>query len=326
MKFSQPKVSVIMTVFNAQKYLTRSIESILSQTYKDFELIIVDDGSGDKSLDIAKSYALKDERIKILSRANMGVADSFNDALQVSKGEYITRCDSDDLLPQGAFSWQIDFLNSHDSFHAVCGQFAVIGSRGGYMQELDFKNTSEDITDELKSGLTRTHYNTFMVRRGCFSKVGGFRGYFRNLTEDVDMQLRLSEHFNIWYEARLAYYYRIHGQSVTHNSPDDLRDFFYKRAIEFQKQRLRRGNDDLDLGCAPPVIERSLLKSDIASSHFCGLLTGGAWREHKNDNRFKAVQIGLRVCWHQPFKLASWKNLVALAIKPSLKKMERSPA
>ena len=93
-----PEVSVIVPVYNMEEYLPRCIESILAQTYRDFELILVDDGSSDNSGNMCDEYALKDNRIKSVHKENDGVSSARNCGLQVAEGKYILFIDSDDFV------------------------------------------------------------------------------------------------------------------------------------------------------------------------------------------------------------------------------------
>lgn len=97
------KLSVIMPCYNSARYLDKCLDSVLAQTMPDFELIAVDDGSGDDTLRIAREYAVRDPRVKVLHQANSGVSAARNLALDQAQGEWITFVDSDDLLPQDAF-------------------------------------------------------------------------------------------------------------------------------------------------------------------------------------------------------------------------------
>ncbi|OEZ33321.1 hypothetical protein AS144_05120 [Francisella endosymbiont of Amblyomma maculatum] len=91
------KISVIMSVYNAEKYIAQAIESILQQSFKDFEFIIVNDGSTDNSLAIIKKYEEINSRIRIISRENRGIIYSLNEAIFLANGEYIARMDADDI-------------------------------------------------------------------------------------------------------------------------------------------------------------------------------------------------------------------------------------
>lgn len=97
-KYIEPKVSIVVTVYNAEKYICRCIDSILNQTYKNFEVILVDDGSSDNSLEILKGYALKDIRLKVISQKNSGPSSARNKGILAARGEYLTFIDIDDYI------------------------------------------------------------------------------------------------------------------------------------------------------------------------------------------------------------------------------------
>ena len=119
------KVSVIVPVYNVEKYLHRCIDSILAQTYGDFELILVDDGSTDSSGTICDSYALKDSRVKVIHQANQGQAAARNRALNLARGEYIAFVDSDDYIhPQMMETLLCNALSNRASI-SICGHRKV---------------------------------------------------------------------------------------------------------------------------------------------------------------------------------------------------------
>ena len=104
---NQPLVSIIMPVYNCEKYLTESIGSVISQSYQNWELIIVDDGSTDRSSEIIDAYSQKDVRIKAFHKPNQGVSMARNLALEQMKGEYVTFIDSDDVYHANRLSRMI---------------------------------------------------------------------------------------------------------------------------------------------------------------------------------------------------------------------------
>ena len=114
-----PKVSVLMSAYNEEKYISEAIDSILSQTFSDFEFIIIDDGSSDSTVNIIKSY--KDKRIKLIeNEKNLGLIKSLNKGLDLAKGEYIARMDADDISVVDRFQKQVDFLDKNPEY-ILCG-------------------------------------------------------------------------------------------------------------------------------------------------------------------------------------------------------------
>ena len=108
-----PAVSVIMPVFNGRRYLAKAIASVLAQTFADFELIVVDDGSTDRTPEILARFAENDARIRIVSRPNTGIVGALNDAIAVARGEFLARMDADDLCEPERFAKQVEYLRAH---------------------------------------------------------------------------------------------------------------------------------------------------------------------------------------------------------------------
>src|SRR6185312_7739382 len=107
-----PVVSVVMPVFNTERYVARATESILGQSFGDFEFIIIDDGSTDGSRGILERYARQDGRIRLVSRANTGYAVALNEGLGMARGEFVARMDSDDVSKPERFERQVEFFRS----------------------------------------------------------------------------------------------------------------------------------------------------------------------------------------------------------------------
>src|SRR5436305_11764547 len=103
-----PAVSVLMPVYNAQRYIAAAVQSILDQTFTDFELIVVDDGSTDRSGDILRGFAARDPRVKLISRPNTGYVVALNEALATATGEFIARMDADDFSLPKRFERQVE--------------------------------------------------------------------------------------------------------------------------------------------------------------------------------------------------------------------------
>lgn len=144
------KVSVVMPVYNSEKYLKESIESILNQSYSDLEFIIINDGSTDNSFKIIKEYAKLDKRINVISRENKGIVYSLNEAIRLAKGEYIARMDADDISAPKRIEKQISFLKSHRDIDILGTQVKVVGNISNDIKEKNENklNIEFDIYDD----------------------------------------------------------------------------------------------------------------------------------------------------------------------------------
>lgn len=126
-----PLISVIMPVYNGESFINEAILSILNQTYHNFEFLIIDDNSTDKSADIAKEYARMDDRIIVISNENdQGIVGALNTGLKHARGTYIARMDGDDISRPYRFQKQIDFLESHKQIDVVGGIFKTFNEKG----------------------------------------------------------------------------------------------------------------------------------------------------------------------------------------------------
>ena len=114
------KISIIVPCYNADKWITETLDSLLAQTYKDIEIIVVDDGSTDKSLEIVCDYIQKDNRIRLIQQVNAGVSAARNNGVENATGEYIAFCDADDYLNNEAYEQMIDTLEQNDADIVFC--------------------------------------------------------------------------------------------------------------------------------------------------------------------------------------------------------------
>ena len=121
-----PKVSVIIPVYNSEKYISECLDSVLNQTFKDIEIICIDDGSTDKSFDILNRYNIKEKRITLLTQKNLGQSVARNKALEIAKGEYIYFLDSDDYIEPNLIEECIKKLDETQE-GLICFNTEVVG-------------------------------------------------------------------------------------------------------------------------------------------------------------------------------------------------------
>ena len=186
------KLSVICTAFNAGKYLQDSIDSLLNQIYSDFELILVDDGSTDNTLEIMKENKNKFKKCRLLiNKYNEGIASSRNRALLESQGEYIAIHDADDLSLENRFSEEIKFLDSHKDI-SIVGSFAIKINHSG--EEIGSMTYPAHDTTKAFELITKFKLNPIidpssMYRRNIVIKHGGY---------SVDPKTSIAPDFELW--------------------------------------------------------------------------------------------------------------------------------
>lgn len=183
------KISVLMSVYNADKYLTEAMDSILAQTYPDFEMIVVNDKSTDKSGDILKAFAQKDPRIVILENAqNLGLTRSLNRGLAIAKGEYVARMDADDISAPDRFQKQVAFLDMHPDYSFVSCIGRYIDENGNPEQLRPFPETNEEIYAMMPKVDAVMHPGV-MFRRKDIAQIGNYCEDFR-VVQDYDLWFR----------------------------------------------------------------------------------------------------------------------------------------
>ncbi len=214
-------VSVVMSAYNAEKYLAEAIESVLAQTYRNFEFIIINDGSKDRSLEIIQQYQAQDERIIIDDHENMGVARSVNHAIEnIAKADIIARVDADDVMLPHRLERQLVFLRENPEVTMTSGYCHLINEQGkimgiqklsGFESVAACKESLQQRTEPVICAQT-----SLMFYKKDFLAVGGYRHIWPS--EDVDLFTRMVENGSILVSPpEVLMKYRVHGQSVMAN-------------------------------------------------------------------------------------------------------------
>lgn len=182
-------VSIIMGIYNCEDTLPEAIESILSQTYQDWELIMCDDASTDNTLKIAQSYSEQYPlKIKVIhNEKNMMLAASLNRCLEYAKGEYIARMDGDDVSVPERLEKQVDFLEQHEKYQVV-GTWMQAFDKNGKKNVISIKDEPQ-VTDLPK--FNPFHHATVLIRSDVMKALEGYTvSDFTRRTEDVDLWFR----------------------------------------------------------------------------------------------------------------------------------------
>jgi glycosyltransferase involved in cell wall biosynthesis len=207
-------ISVVLPVFNAAQYLPSAIESILNQTYPNFELILIDDGSTDDSLSVIRRYQERDERVRVISRENRGLISSLNEGVDQAKGTFIARMDADDISLPERFKSQIEFMKSHTECVAL-GTRAMLMDPDGLdicpFLDVQAHEQIDAFHMDMQGGAIV--HPSAMIRRAALLKVGGYRQEFLH-AEDIDLFLRLAETGQLANLPEVLIRYRQHFNSI----------------------------------------------------------------------------------------------------------------
>ena len=238
----RPRVSVVMTVYNAQAYLTDSILSVLDQTLSDLELILVDDGSDDASPRLMADFAARDPRVILLRQpTNTGIVPAANRGLAAATGEYVARMDADDICRPDRLAHQVAFLDAHAGIFLVGSDAVLIDRAGRELARLRRETRPERLALLLPRQNRILHPTVLFRNDGSCS----YREKMR-FVEDYDFYLRLlSRGEQLANLPRVLLKYRRHAQSVSlRNRVHQV--LFAEQAREFYRQRLRLGRDEYD--------------------------------------------------------------------------------
>lgn len=207
---SMCKVSTIIPTYNSPHYLIEALESVLSQTYKDMEIVIVDDGSTDNTKEVIQSYLILDRNIKYIYQNNGGTASARNTGIKFSSGEYIAFLDHDDIwLPQKT-ELQIKILDSDPSIGLVYCRFQIMDEDKGSVLEPPKRELCRGGVYE--KFLVRCYINTasqVMIRKACIERVGYFDESLQ-IVDDYDFYIRVARHYKIEYLDQPLANWRIH--------------------------------------------------------------------------------------------------------------------
>ncbi len=297
---ANPSVTVALPVYNAEPYLKSAIKSILKQTFIDFELLVIDDGSTDNSLTILKEYQAKDSRIRIIARENKGLVRTLNELIDLAKGRYIARMDADDISMPERFVKQVEFLDKHP----LCN---VVGSWRELINEDEQKiGIVESPTDHFEIdqlhlvGHSTIPHPGAMIRKTSLLEVGGYDERMET-AQDLDLWLRMAEKGKLANLAEVLIQVRIHGDSVSEKKRE-LQGENSRQACEraWARRNVKGEFDSTSVDWRPG--------NDLYSQHKYTIKYGWmAWNFGHRDTWWTYVR---RAFLLKPFASSSWKLLV----------------
>jgi glycosyltransferase involved in cell wall biosynthesis len=301
-------ISVLMSAFNSENYIAEAIQSILTQSYPYFELIISDDGSTDNTKSVIDSF--NDIRIKKYhNKSNIGKAKTINKIYKYSTGELITIHDADDISLTKRFEKIIEFFRDYHDFY-MCGHKIERISESGktlglYREKL---KSFEDIKKNMELENTDGDASIFIKREVCEDLGSIFRPYFQN-NMDYDLALRIIEKYKSSNIDEVLYYYRNNPRSISKNIPNYKILITQKLTQFFYQERKDKGIDSLE------EENWDLIKTKENDFSI----------PYKNDNTLYLRETAARMMYYQmnkeavkyswqaiikePFKLINWRTL-----------------
>ncbi|MFT6069520.1 MAG: glycosyltransferase involved in cell wall biosynthesis [Bacteriovoracaceae bacterium] len=316
---NEPLVSVVMPVYNAEKYLGSAIESILNQSYKNLEIIIVDDASTDNSLSIIESF--KDPRIKIFkNKSNLKIVKSLNLGISKASGKFVARMDADDISHEDRVKKQVRFLQDNEEIDILGTNIWIIDENSQSQGKLLEYPTSPEVNKLLLAKYCVLAHPTVMFRKKIIEENAELYSADFPCAEDYELWLRLSKKYKISNLKEFLLWYRVHPFSLTQNN--------YSIGIESVCRAIHKHNplkiENLDLRGARLIrrpqeikiysdfektsemffesIELALVENDLTQSEVVELLKWNALFQIRS-----ILQVGLSL---RKFKFSSLRLII----------------
>jgi glycosyltransferase involved in cell wall biosynthesis len=301
-----PTLSVLMPVFNAGRYLRRAVESVLCQTLKDFEFLIIDDGSSDGSLEILQSYAAQDLRIRLLSHENRGLSPTANELLHEASGDLVAPMDNDDVCQPQRLERQLAFLQNNPDVVCVGSSYRIIDEADRLiLRQFPVEQDDEKIQKLMLAGHVSLHHPTTMYRRQAAIAVGGYDTRLP-IAHDMDLWLRLGEVGKLANMDEPLLDYRIHGKSTSDGLQSVALDEIRKACERAWGRR----------GITGTVETQTWRPSEARASRHEFFLRHGWWA-FRSGERSTAALYAVRALATLPWKPSAWKLLACSMLKKS---------
>lgn len=306
-----PILSVILPVYNGEKYLAKAIDSILNQTFRNLELIIADDGSTDSSRKIVNSYAEKDNRIIVShNQVNQGKTNTVNRLFKSVRGEYFSIHDADDWSAIDRFEKQIKFLESNLDYGVVGSGFTTFNADGSFFDKHLMQASYDDILANIKHS-SQMHGPTAVIRTSIGKIIYPiYRSYFKDNFEDIDFLYRVMSIAKGYNQEEYLYNYRIVSDSLCRKNVTIRNRNLYKIVYFLMSQRMEGKSDYLELSREDLVdqyFERITrrYKQDLSLIHREGAAYFLYWKLYR-----KAIKASVLSVIRNPFDLTNIRTLI----------------
>jgi len=251
-------ISVVMSVYNGERHLREAVESILNQTFADFEFIIVNDGSTDLTLEVLNSY--NDERIILLTQENSGVTKALNNGIALAQGKYVARQDADDVSKPERLQRQFEYMEAHREVGLLGTRFEFIDEFGQVKRQGILPVENKVLQERLKV-INQFSHGSVLIRKEALDRVGTYRDFFK-YAQDYDLWLRIAEQYEVVNLPDFLFLYRELDQAISSNKI--LSQSLYAGiAAAMARQRRENGSDSLQDGLVPELPKVQTLSRDL---------------------------------------------------------------
>ena len=239
---SQPLVSILMGAYNAEKHVGIAVESVVRQSYRDIELLVMDDGSTDRTGEILDYFAQKDQRVRVFHQENIGLTASLNNLIQEAKGEFLARLDADDLAYPDRLAHQVDYLLNKPEVGVVSCWVQHILENGNPTVCYCPPDDQDFITHHIEYGPNPLVHSSVMMRKSILDNV---EGPYRFLySQDIDLWMRLLSHTQFGVVEGVLIVQRQHGgQMSVHNIQMRLELSVYIRELHMRRKNGQEEGD-----------------------------------------------------------------------------------
>lgn len=303
-----PLVSILMPAYNCQKYIHHAVDSILNQTYKNWELLIADDCSKDKTRRIAENY--KDPRIKFFHNTeNLGYLQTWNKLAALAQGEYITFQDADDYCTKNRIELLLQFMEKNPGCGACGSNYVWVNEEGKELKKSDFALTNNEIRESMPHKYEFIG-SALMIKKEVLNTIGFYNTFFDRLGgEDHYWLYLISEKYEIANIKEHLYYYRYNTQSVSGNLSDNPRKLFTGELIEsLILQRKKTGTDDLEQNKIEQLNIWYQKKANLFLHDKAYLYSYLSKRRFYEGHKQQALQLALRAITANPLKIQYIKD------------------
>ncbi|MCL6433136.1 MAG: glycosyltransferase [Leptolyngbyaceae cyanobacterium HOT.MB2.61] len=296
-----PTISVSMAVYNSAPYLQESVESILGQTFSDFEFLIIDDGSTDNSFEILQKYAAQDSRIRLTGRENRGISKTRNEMLFQAQGEFIAVIDADDISLNHRFARQVEFLRQNPEYVCVGSSVDWIDDRGRFVGHCSMPEDNDELQRLMLGGVSLLHHSSSMFRRIAALGVGGYDESLQT-SLDLDLWLKLGEVGKLANLKETLILYRLHQNSVT-----NARQVQQSQDALTACQNAWKRRD----------VQGEFFRQPANHMHRSDFWLRCGWEGFMSGKREVARRCGLRAIAINPLYLENWRLLACALLKPT---------